>query len=51
MEMNENNLFFGYIVLFFNEKSSTDPGNYFFYVILDFSKEIHPKFWLSRLFK
>ena len=43
MEMNENNPFFGYIVLFFNEKSSTDPG-YFFYLILDFSKEIHPKF-------
>ena len=29
MEMNENNPFFGYIVLFFKEKSSTDPGYFF----------------------
>ena len=32
MEMNENNPFFGYIVLFFNDKYSTDPRFFFFFI-------------------
>ena len=43
MEMNENNPILGYIVLFFFlTKSPTDPD--ILYLILDFGKEIHPKF-------